>query len=363
MKRGGYFITSLIGAVIGSLLTLYMAPNFIFNDIQTSNESQKDIQKNTQIVVNSGNHESVYKAVAKKAMPSVVGITTITVQRDIFFGIARQSSGVGTGVIVDERGYILTNSHVIGDGKAREVNVLFYDGSDDKAEVLWNDSTLDLAIIKVDKKGLPVAELGDSDKVEVGDIAIAIGNPLGLEFERSLTQGVISGLHRSISVNEYESVDDMIQTDASINPGNSGGPLLNSEGQVVGINTAKIQTGEGLGFSIPINTVKPIVDQFIEKGEFKRVTLGIKAVDVKSFEDRMGEELSVDHGVYVYQIMANSPAEKSGMKKYDIIVKIEDNEIKTLSNLTRELYKHRPGDIVEVIVNRGGREKVLEITF
>ena len=359
MKRGGYFITGLIGAIVGSLLTLYIAPNFIFDDIQTGNGSQK----NTQIVVNSGEEESIYKAVAKKSMPSVVGITTVTIEKDRFFGMTRQSSGVGTGVIIDERGYVLTNSHVIGDGKAKEVNVLFYDGSNEKADVLWNDSTLDLAIIKVDKKGLPVAELGDSDQVEVGDIAIAIGNPLGLEFERSLTQGVISGLHRSIKVNEYESVEDMIQTDASINPGNSGGPLLNSKGQVVGINTAKIQTGEGLGFSIPINIAKPIVDQFIEKGEFKRVTLGIKAVDANYFEDRMGEQLPVNEGIYVYQIIPESPAAKAGMEPGDIIVKIEDNDIKTMSNLTRELYKHRPGDVIDVKVNRGGKEKVLNITF
>ncbi|WP_099189629.1 serine protease HtrA [Tepidibacter mesophilus] len=359
MKRGGHFITGLIGAIIGSLLTLYIAPNFIFDDIKTNNESQNT----TQIVANSSKEESVYKAVAKKAMPSVVGITTVTVQKDRFFGIERQSSGVGTGVIVDERGYVLTNSHVIGDGNAKEVNVLFYDGSNDKAEVLWNDSTLDLAIIKVNKKGLPVAELGNSDQVEVGDIAIAIGNPLGLEFERSLTQGVISGLNRSIRVNEYESVDDMIQTDASINPGNSGGPLLNSKGQVIGINTAKIQTGEGLGFSIPINTAKPIVDQFIEKGEFKRVSLGIKAVDAKYFEDRMGEELAADQGVYVYQIMMDSSASKAGMEAGDVIVKIGKTDIKTMGNLTRELYKHRPGDVVDVMVNRGGKEKVLKVTF
>ncbi|SHH52139.1 serine protease HtrA [Tepidibacter thalassicus] len=357
MKRGGYFFTALIGAVIGSMLTLYLAPNFVLKDVDETSKP-----KNTQIIVNETKGESLYTAVAKKAMPSVVGITTVTLERDFFFGV-RKSSGVGTGVIVDERGYILTNSHVIGDGNAKNVNVLFYDGSNEEAKVLWYDKNLDLAIIKVSKKGLPVADLGDSDKVEVGDIAIAIGNPLGLEFERSLTQGVISGLHRSIKVNEYEAVEDMIQTDASINPGNSGGPLLNSKGEVIGINTAKIQTGEGLGFAIPINTAKPIVDQFIEKGEFKRVYLGIKGVDVNYFEDRMGEDLGIDEGVYIFQVLNDTPASRAGIIPGDVIVEIDGNKIKSMGSLTRELYKFRPKDTTTVKVNRGGKEINLKITF
>ncbi|SHJ96006.1 serine protease HtrA [Tepidibacter formicigenes] len=360
MRRGGYFVTAVIGAIIGSLLTLYLAPNFILKDTYNKEEVAKP--NSTQIIVNEPKGESVYKAVAKKAMPSVVGITTVTVEKDFFFG-ARQSSGVGTGVIVDERGYILTNAHVIGDGKANNVSVLFYDGSNQEAKVLWYDTTLDLAIIKVDKKGLPVAALGDSDNVEVGDIAIAIGNPLGLEFERSLTQGIISGLHRSIKVNEYESVEDLIQTDASINPGNSGGPLLNSKGEVIGINTAKIQTAEGLGFAIPINTAKPIVDQFIQKGEFKRVSLGIKAVDVNYFEDRMGQDLGIDEGVYVFQVINNTPAAKAGIKPGDVIFELGGNKIKSMGSLTRELYKFRPKDSTNVKINRGGKEIDLQIIF
>ncbi len=361
MRRGGYFFTGLIGAIIGSLLTLYIAPNFIFKDTK-ENTIEKPKADAAQIVVKENKEGSVYKAVAKKAMPSVVGITTVTVEKDFFFG-AREASGIGTGAIVDERGYILTNAHVIGDGKAKTVNVLFYDGSNEEAKVLWYDTTLDLAIIKVNKKGLPVAQLGNSDKVEVGDIAIAIGNPLGLEFERSLTQGIISGLHRSIQVNEYESIEDLMQTDASINPGNSGGPLLNSKGEIIGINTAKIQSGEGLGFAIPINTAKPIVDQFIEKGEFKRVYLGIRGVNVNIFEQAMNTDLSVDEGIYIAEITRNTPAEKAGLKAGDVIVEIEGKEIKTMGNLTRELYKLRPGDTANVKINRGGKEMNVKVSF
>lgn len=361
-RRGGYFFTGIIGAIIGSLITLYLAPNFILGklDLEQSNK-QNSKQNATKIVVNESKGESVYKAVAKKAMPSVVGITTVTVERD-FFG-DRESSGVGTGVIVDERGYILTNAHVIGDGNAKVVNVLFYDGLKKEANVLWYDAILDLAVIKVDKKGLPVADLGDSDKVEVGDIAIAIGNPLGLEFERSLTQGVISGLHRSIQVNEYDSIEDLIQTDASINPGNSGGPLLNSKGEIIGINTAKIQSGEGLGFAIPINIVKPIVDQFIEKGEFKRIYMGIKGVNVNIFEQATGTDLGINEGVYIAQVLNNTAASKSGIKAGDVIVEIGGNKIKNMGSLTRELYKLRPGDKANVKINRNGKEITINVSF
>ena len=155
------------------------------------------------------------------------------------FAIPTQAEGVGTGVIVDSKGYILTNSHVVSDGKAIDVKVLFNDGSTTAGKVLWNDEKLDLAIVKVDKTGLTVAELGDSSKVRVGDIAIAIGNPLGLEFQKSVTQGIISGLDRTIEA-EGETMTGLLQTDASINPGNSGGPLLNVNGEVIGICSLKL---------------------------------------------------------------------------------------------------------------------------
>ena len=170
-----------------------------------------------------------------------------------------ESTGVGTGIIVDSNGYILTNSHVISDGQAKTVNVLFSDGSTIDGEVYWYDSQLDLAIVKVNKTGLTAAELGDSDKVQIGDISIAIGNPYGLDLAGTVTQGIISGLDRTIET-EQGTMTGLLQTDASINSGNSGGPLLNQNGQVIGVNTAKASQGEGLGFAIPINTAKPIVE-------------------------------------------------------------------------------------------------------
>ncbi|KXZ40726.1 serine protease, S1-C subfamily, contains C-terminal PDZ domain [Alkalithermobacter thermoalcaliphilus JW-YL-7 = DSM 7308] len=353
------FSTALIGAIIGSMLTLYFAPTFL-----QSNDNTTHIQQPQQktVIVNEIKEENIYKAVAKKAMPSVVGITTVTVERDFFFG-NRRTSGVGTGVIVHEKGYILTNSHVIGDGNAQVVNVLFYDGSKEEAKVVWYDRTLDLAVIHVNKKDLDVAELGDSDKVEVGDIAIAIGNPLGLEFERSLTQGVISGLHRSIPISQTEVIEDLIQTDASINPGNSGGPLLNSSGQVIGINTAKIQSGEGLGFAIPINTAKPIVDQIIATGSFERVYLGIKGVNVDVFEQATGVDISADEGIYVVEVSRGTPAQIAGIKVGDVIVKVGGKQIKNMSSLIRELYKYRPSDEVDIQINREGTIINVKVRF
>ncbi|AHM57464.1 putative serine protease HtrA [Peptoclostridium acidaminophilum DSM 3953] len=355
---GKGLVAGIIGAVIGTLLTIYT----VFNVLPDSFLRQGSTEEPTKqtLVGTTAKEETVYKAVAKKAMPSVVGITTVTVQQDFFFGDTEQS-GVGTGVIVDSRGYILTNAHVISSGQAKNVTVLFYDGTKEEAQVLWYDSLIDLAVIKVEKQDLDVAELGDSDGVEVGDIAIAIGNPLGLEFERSVTQGIISGLNRSIDINQYETMENLIQTDASINPGNSGGPLLDSQGKVIGINTAKIQTAEGLGFAIPIDLAKPIVKQFIEKGRFEKVVLGIQGVNVARYEQASGEDLPAETGVYVLETVSGSAAAKAGIKAGDVIIKIGKADIKSMGNLVRELYKLSPGDETTVTVDRSGKAVELNV--
>mgnify|MGYP001312241636 FL=1 len=300
-------------------------------------------------------------AVAKKAMGSVVGITTVVVTRDWFW--EREQEGVGSGVIVDPNGYILTNSHVIGDGKARSINVLFENGDTARGEVLWYDSLLDLAIVKAEGRNLQAAELGDSDALEVGELAIAIGNPLGLDFQRSVTSGVISGLHRSIRVDRYNVIEDLIQTDASINPGNSGGPLLNSKGEVIGINTAKIQTGEGLGFAIPINLVKPIIEEVIRDGEFTNVYIGFNGREVGVYERQLGIELDVDYGVIVYEVIPGSPAAEAGLKAYDIILEIDNKPIETMASLRKILYNYRFGDKAILKVLRDGKQMEVEIVF
>lgn len=355
-KRGIGLIVlvCIITGVLSSLLTVVLMKDGV-------GKNNKD--NSSQIVVNdAGRSQNIYHAVTDKAMPSVVGITTTTIDKNNVFAIPTQSQGVGTGVIVDANGYILTNSHVVSDGQAVDVNVLFNDGSTTKGKVLWNDDKLDLAMVKVDKRGLTPAELGDSDKVRTGDIAIAIGNPLGLEFQKSVTQGIISGLDRTIQT-EQSNMTGLMQTDASINPGNSGGPLLNEKGQVIGINTAKASQAEGLGFAIPVNTVKPIVEQIIKSGNFEKVTLGIKGIDLAIFEASTGTDLEAESGVYIAEVMANTPAQKSGIQTGDVIVKVGDDNVTTMSDLNKSLYKYSVGDKSQIVINRGGKEIKVEAKF
>ncbi len=362
-NKGLSFLTviliSLISAMVGGLITAYIAPTYIYGKYIDNPFIGRGTEK-VEILPSSENI-TVASAVAKKAMPSVVGITTVSIQNDYLFG-ERRSEGLGTGVIVDSRGYIITNSHVVNNGDAEEVNVLLNDGRTLNARVLWNDAVLDLAVVKVEATNLPVADLGDSDNLIVGEIAIAIGNPLGLSFERTVTSGIISGLNRSIDINQYDSIDGLIQTDASINPGNSGGPLLNSLGEVIGINTAKIQTGEGLGFSIPINIAKPIVDEFLVKGEFSKVYLGIRGVEVANYVNNY-EELGAEEGVLVHQVTPDSPSANGGLKSGDIIVALDDTVISNMRQLQRELYKYRPGDEATLGIVRDKMNIDINIVF
>ena len=360
---GGKLFAMLVAAVLlGSVMTVATVYQFL-PEIMEQRGLPDALDARQSVVIETTDDISVYTAVAQKAMPSVVGVSTVQLQRDRFFG-TRRAEGLGTGVIVDERGYILTNSHVIGDGQAEELVVMLHDGSQQPAEVLWYEQSMDLAVIKVESDvDLQPAELGDSDDLDVGEIAVAIGNPLGLNFERTLTQGVISGLNRSIQLGQGVAIDNLIQTDASINPGNSGGPLLNSRGQVIGINTAKVQTGEGLGFAIPINTAKPIVDQFIERGEFSRVYLGVRGYNVSDFEGATGVELSAEYGVYIVEVVEDSVAEAADIRAEDVIVGIGDETVESMGDLIRELYKYRPGDETTVDFIRNEQELSVEIVL
>lgn len=354
---------AVVSSMIGGLFTAYIAPTYLYGKIiRNPYETYYNGDSRPVEITTRSEDLTVVSAVAKKAMPSVVGITTISIQNNFFTG-SQRAEGVGTGVIVDSRGYILTNSHVVNDGDAEEVSVLLSNGENLPAKVLWNDSTLDLAVVKVEKTNLPVAELGNSDELIIGETAIAIGNPLGLTFERSVTAGIISGLNRSIPISYSETIDSLIQTDASINPGNSGGPLLNALGQVIGINTAKIQSGEGLGFAIPINIARPIVDEFIDNGEFSKAYMGIQGIDVAAYERSSNEETGLDSGVFVYKVFEGSPAEAGGMLEGDIIVKIGNQDIETMRDLIKVLYAYRPGDKETFMVFRKGEKVEMEMTF
>lgn len=360
-----YFIVALVAAIIGGVISVYLAPNYLYGkilpvpDIYDGNPSivEKDVN------ITPTEDITAVQAVAKKSMSSVVGITMVQIQREIFW--EREVPGSGSGVIVDSNGYILTNSHVVGDGNAKDINVLFENGDTLPGKVLWNDPILDLAIVKVNATGLPAADLGDSDSLEVGQLAVAIGNPLGLDFQRTVTSGVISGLNRSIRVSEYTVIENLIQTDASINPGNSGGPLLNNKGEVIGINTVKIkpEAAEGLGFAIPINVAKPIVDEVIEHGDFKTVYMGISLEEVGKFERWYGVELNVDKGIVIVQVEPNSPADKAGLSMGDIITKIDNQEIESRSQFKKILYKYKKGDKASLTIIRNNKEMLIDVVF
>lgn len=340
---------AIISAIIGGLVVSLIVPNFY----GVIHKPEPPINITVDETVN------IATAVAKKSMPSIVGITTKSTQ-ELLFGFRTETEGVGTGVIVDSGGFILTNSHVVDDGKAKEVKVLLYDGDTINAKILWHDPAMDLAVLKIVATALAPASLGDSDKLKVGEVAIAIGNPLGLSFERSVTQGIISGLNRSLAVSEVETIDGLIQTDASINPGNSGGPLINSKGEVIGINTIKMQTGEGLGFAIPINTAKPIVDEIIENGEFKKAYIGIRGINIDALK-AYNEDVPIDSGVFVYQVFDGAPAQKAGIGSGDIIIGIEEHEVGTVTQLNKALYNYRPGDTIGVKIYRNGKETTIKL--
>ncbi|MDH3256640.1 MAG: DegQ family serine endoprotease [Nitrospinota bacterium] len=338
---------------------------------------------------------NIFVEIAKKQNPAVVNISTKTKRRarpprpprdprapggqdpfqdfyDKFFGERdkKPRSGMGSGFIIDKEGFILTNNHVI-DG-ADEIVVLIQDGENDNdekeydAKLIGTDSKTDIALIQLiledsDKKSFPALSLGDSDKLEVGEWVVAIGNPFGLSH--TVTVGVVSAKERNIGSGPY---DEFIQTDASINPGNSGGPLMNIKGEVIGINTAIISgnTGGnvGIGFAIPINVAKEILKDLKEKGTVTRGWLGVM---IQKITPDLAESFNLDRteGALVGDVIPNSPAEKAGIKRGDVIVKFDKEEVRTMEALPKIVGSTTPGKAVKVEVIRDGKVKVLDVTI
>ncbi len=357
-RRRAPFFTAIVGAIIGGLIVGLLSVYYMNSRFdQLIGDKSKDPTKQ-QIIIAKQADTTIPEAVAKKVNPSVVGIQTVEVSLDFFKGPIQQE-GVGTGVIVSEDGIILTNHHVVAD-HPKSITVQLMDGRELEAQKLWSNEGMDLAVIKVDANNLPVTQLGDSDNLKVGQPAIAIGNPLGMRFERTVTSGIISALNRSIAVSESNIAEDLIQTDASINPGNSGGPLLNSKGEVIGINTYKVQTGEGMGFAIPINVAKPIVKQIIENGEFRPTVLGISGLD-REIASYISEDYQIKKGILIVDIDSRSAAYRAGLREGDIITHINGKEINSMVQLRSTLYQHLPGDIVNITYLDGNNEKQAEV--
>lgn len=293
----------------------------------------------------------------------VVGISKIkNVGNSIFLNNSTENLGLGTGMIVSKNGYILTNWHVAGE-KYSNCYVTLENGNALNGTVVWADKDLDLAIVKISASNLTKITLGDSDSIKIGQVAYAIGNPIGLEFQRTVTSGIISGINRTVKIddeNESSYMDDLIQTDATINPGNSGGPLINYKGEVIGINTVKITEAEGIGFAIPINIVKPIIESFSNNGNFEESYLGIFAYD-KNVIPYLDSNIDFNSGIYVAQISSDGPSYNSGLKTGDIITKIDEKEVNKMSELRTYIYTKKIGEEVNLTILRNNRERVISI--
>ncbi len=305
-------------------------------------------------------YSETVKAIAAKALPSVVGVRTIETVSGYFRG-SYDVEGIGTGVIVSSDGLILTNQHVVT-SNPKSVTVTLIDGTEHDATVMYTDEIMDLAIIKIDATGLTAAELGDSGQLTVGETAVAIGNPLGLEYDRSVTAGIISALDRSLQLSSSQIAENLIQTDAAINSGNSGGPLLNSRGQVIGINTYKDMDGEGIGFAIPVNIAVPFVNQIIETGTYEGVQLGAVLLDKVILEYYTTEEnIVIEEGIYIYDIKDGSDAKAKGLSIGDIVLKIDDAYVNTNTEFRSILGNYLPGDKVILSVLRDGQNIEIEV--
>ena len=337
-----------------------------------SQQKEEAAEKNS-----TGEDITIGERIAEKVIPSVVSVTTVyeayssgmSVYDFFYYGGGGQrryeASCVGSGFIVNSKGYIVTNSHVINDGDFKSITISLYDGTDAEGEVLFCDSTLDLAIVKIDKTSLKAVTLGDSDKIKIGSYAAAIGNPLGLTFERSMSQGIISGLNRTITVETGVTMDGLLQTDAAINSGNSGGPLLDSKGHVIGIASAKASNGESMGFAIPINIAKPIIEQVIETGAFDRVYLGITAIGIEEqtsvSSDALKEYYGSSEGIYVASITKGGGAEKAGLKDKDVILSIDGVKVGTMNKLYAQLISHKAGDVVSLEILRNSEKMTVKV--
>lgn len=313
--------------------------------VQKMNESKSSSAAAKQ-TVETGDELSTVE-ISKKVGPSVVGITSQIQSVMSIFGTTTTQEGSGSGIIISDEGYIVTNNHVI-EG-ATKVTVTLNTGSEYEAKIIGSDEKTDLAVIKITAdEALTVAELGDSTKLEVGEKAVAIGNPLGLEFFGSTTQGIISAVNRTITVENRTM--NVIQTDAAINSGNSGGALVNSYGQVIGINAVKISSSsvEGMGFAIPISEAMPIISDLMQYGYVKgRPVIGISSRDVT---DYMSARQGWPVGVQVMSVQQGSGAEVAGFEQGDIIIKADGKEVKSTDELNKIKDTHKPGEFIEMEV-------------
>ena len=354
-RRIGFFSTvavALICALLGGVIAVALVPSIYGNKQQAPTN---------QVVLNGGattptiNTEGITNfpvaQIAKATGPAVVGIANFGSRGALFGGGGLTEVGSGSGFIIDaEHGYIVTNNHVVAG--AEKIVVSLADGRNINAKLVGADKRTDLAVVQIaDIKNLTATQQGDSSKLQVGEPVVAIGNPGGQEFARSVTTGVISATNRILDI-EGEASFNLIQTDAAINPGNSGGPLVNYQGQVIGINSAKTQEAgfEGMGFAIPISDALPTIKQLLEKGYASHPGLNVQ-IDPR-YTAEYASQKGWPAGAYVAKVTPGGPAEKAGIRVGDILTKINGQDIKSSLGLTHELFKYKPGDKVTVTIFR-----------
>ena len=346
---------------------------------ETTVSSTEDISSQTTVdtttvsntnLVSLENYSDTSIYAANKVLPSIVGITVQYTVNSPYYGYTMQATGTatGSGVIISEDGYILTNNHVVNTSSnssfyqvsdANKITVKLYnDETEYDAKIIGMDEATDLAVIKIDKENLSAATLGDSDSLKVGEFSMAIGSPLGMES--TVTAGIISATSRTITSDGKNYT--VIQTDAAINSGNSGGALINSKGEVIGINTLKLSGSgvEGIGFAIPINSTKTIYEQLISDGKVKRPYIGISGRDIN---EETAKKYDLVEGVYVVTVEQFSAAEKSGLRAYDVITEVNGKQIKTMDELNEIKNEHNIGDTLMLKVFRNKEYKEITITL
>lgn len=351
--------------ILTVILTIILYRMYEQIDIYTYNEANTNsIATRTSQTIDEVKEKGKQVAdVVEELTSCVVGISKIkNTGTTIFLKDGASSLGLGTGVIISENGYILSNEHVTGT-KYSNCYVTLENGKTYTASVVWSDSSIDLSICKISIKNLPYATLGDSDNVRVGETVYAIGNPIGYEFQRTVTSGIISAVNRTVRIDEDDKstyMEDLIQTDATINPGNSGGPLINPDGAIIGINSVKITSAEGIGFAVPINVIKPILEKLLKDEKFEEASLGIFAYD-KEVISYLDSNINFEKGIYVEQISKDSPAAKSNLKRGDIILKIDELELNKMCDLRCYIYTKSPGDEVVLTIYRSGKEMQVKV--
>ena len=359
-------IIAIIVAILW-LFGFYIYVTYSKIEIKSGNYEATKVQstESAQTVEKVEEKSQTIADIIEETTKSVVGISKLKSAGNSILSNSNESElGLGTGIIVAENGYILSNAHVTGE-RYSKCYITLENGQNYEGKVMWSDESLDLSITKIEAKNLSYAKLGDSSKIRVGETVYAIGNPIGFEFRRTVTSGIISAKNRSIKIEEENNqtyMSDLIQTDATINPGNSGGPLITPKGEVIGINTVKISTAEGIGFAIPINVVKTIIESYKQTGTYEQATIGIYAYD-KDVIPYLDTNVKFEKGIYVAQITPKGAADGSELEEKDIIVSIDDKELNTMNDLREYIYTKKPGDQVTLKIIRKKITKNINITL